>query len=151
MTVLSAIRRMLMATLLFGLLGIGIELMLLEHTEGFWQRVPLALVLISFLVLGWYAVGRSGASLRCFQGTMLLTLCSGFAGLFLHYQGNVEFELEMYPTRTGWELFWESMKGATPALSPGTMLVLGMLGLTYTYRHPVLTEKPKTFEGDQKK
>ena len=135
-----AIRRMVLAILLLGLLGTGLELLLLEHTDGFWQRVPLALILTGFVVLGWHAGRRSAASLRVLQGTMILFLGSGLAGLFLHYRGNVEFELEMYPTRTGLELFWESLKGATPALSPGTMLVLGLLGLTYTYHHPGLTE-----------
>ncbi|MFB3131882.1 MAG: hypothetical protein ACE10K_05095, partial [Rhodothermales bacterium] len=49
-----------------------------------------------------------------------------------------EFELEMYPTLKGLELFWESIKGATPALAPGTMIQLGLLGWAYTYRHPAL-------------
>jgi hypothetical protein len=45
----------------------------------------------------------------------------------------VEFELEMYPGLSGLELFREAMKGATPALAPGTMTILGLLGLAYTY------------------
>lgn len=145
---LPAMRRMVLGILLLGLLGIGIELILLEHTEGFWQRVPVGLILMSFVVLGWHAGRRSAASLRVFQGIMILFLLSGFTGLVLHYRGNVEFELEMYPTRAGWELFRESMMGATPALSPGTMLVLGFLGLAYTYRHPALTGAAKNYEGD---
>ena len=31
------------------------------------------------------------------------------------------------------ELFRESMKGATPALAPGTMMLLGALGFGYVY------------------
>ena len=64
---------------------------------------------------------------------------SGVVGLWLHYQGNTEFELEMYPSLEGLALFWEAIRGATPTLAPGTMLELGLLGLAYMYRHPVLT------------
>lgn len=132
-----SIRRMVLGIFLFGLLGTGTELLLLGHTEGLGQLTPLLLMLTSILVLGWYAALRSPAGLRAFQGTMILFLLSGCAGLYLHYQGNVEFELEMYPSRRGLELFWEAIRGATPALSPGTMMVLGFLGLAYSYRHPV--------------
>jgi hypothetical protein len=68
---------------------------------------------------------------------MALCVASGLLGIWFHYQGNVEFELEMYPTIGGVKLFWEAMKGATPALAPGTMIQLGLLGLLFTYRHPV--------------
>jgi hypothetical protein len=79
--------------------------------------------------------------MRVFQATMLLFVISGFAGLFLHYQGNVEFELEMYPSLKGLELFRKAIKGTTPpTLAPGTMIQLGLLGLAYTYRHPVFSK-----------
>ena len=69
----------------------------------------------------------------------ILFVLSGVVGLWLHYHGNVEFELEMYPGLAGFELFRESVTGATPTLAPGTMLELGLLGLLYTYRHPAWT------------
>ena len=56
--------------------------------------------------------------MRVFQTVMLLFLSSGVLGLYLHYRGNVEFELEMYPSLRGFGLFWEALKGATPALAP---------------------------------
>jgi hypothetical protein len=68
---------------------------------------------------------------------MVLCLFAGLVGLGLHYQGNVEFELEMYPSMGGVDLVWEALTGATPALAPGTMVGLGLLGLAYTHRHPV--------------
>lgn len=51
-------------------------------------------------------------------------------------QGNVEFELEMYPDLSGWKLFRDSMMGATPALAPGAMVQIGLVGLAWTFRHP---------------
>ncbi len=106
---------------------------------------------ISLVVLAWRFFDRKPASMRVFQGTMALFVVSGFVGLLLHYQGNAEFELEMYPTLKGLELFWEAIKGATPALAPGTMIQLGLLGWAYTYRHPALiksTEKTSNNHGE---
>ena len=124
---------------LIGAVGTGAELLLLGHTEDLWQWVPLVLMAVSLVTLGWRVVARGSASLRVFQGTMMLIVLSGVVGLWLHYHGNVEFELEMYPGLQGFELFRESMTGATPTLAPGTMLELGLLGLLYTYRHPAWT------------
>ena len=63
---------------------------------------------------------------------MAAYLASGLVGLWFHYSGNAEFELEMYPSLSGWSLVREALSGATPALAPGTMIHLGLLGLTYT-------------------
>ncbi len=136
--VLRRIRALLMGVLLLGVVGTGVELLLLEHTDGFWQWNPLLLILISFLVLGWHAADRRAASTQALRATMLVFVLSGATGILLHYRGNVEFELEMYPSLTGWELFRQAMKGATPSLAPGVMIQLGLLGFAYTYRHPAL-------------
>jgi hypothetical protein len=128
---------MLAAIFLFGSSGTAAELVLLEHTEGVWQNVPLALIGISCLALAVLAIKPGISGLRVFQLTMWLFVASGAAGVLLHYQGNVAFELELNPEASGWELFWESLKGATPALAPGTMTLLGALGLAYTYRYRV--------------
>jgi hypothetical protein len=52
-------------------------------------------------------------------------------GTFLHYRGNVEFELELTPGIRGLALFREAITGATPALAPGAMIVVGLVGLAY--------------------
>ena len=133
-----AFRGVLLILFLIGVVGTGAELLLLGHTEDLWQWAPLVLMAVSLVTLGWRVVARGSASLRVFQGTMILIVLSGGVGLWLHYHGNAEFELEMYPALQGVELFWESVTGATPTLAPGAMLELGLLGLAYTYRHPAL-------------
>jgi len=137
-TTLGTIRWFLMAILLMGLLGTGVELLLLEHTDGFWQGVPLVLIAIGLFVLSWGLFYPGRRNIRLLQGTMILFVLSGLVGLVLHYQGNAEFELEMYPSLKGLELFWEAIRGATPTLAPGTMIQLGLLGWIYTIRHPQL-------------
>jgi len=129
-------RGLLLAVLLFGMVGIGIELLLLEHTEEFWQWLPIVLLGIGIVGALALAVRPSRVTVRTFQTIMLLFLAAGALGLYLHYTGNAEFELEMRPSLGGFELFKRSMMGATPALSPGTMTLLGLMGLICTYGHP---------------
>lgn len=128
---LTRIRGVLAATFFFGSVGTGAELVLLEHTEGIWQNLPLALVALGCLAGGVLAVKQDTAARRAFHVVMALFAASGIAGILLHYQGNVAFELELSPDAAGMPLFWESMKGATPALAPGTMILLGVVGFAY--------------------
>ena len=130
------LRRVLAALFLFGSVGTAAELVLLEHTEDAWQKAPLVLIAIACVVLALLSIRPSAAGVRTFKLAMVAFIASGMLGLGLHYQGNVEFELELQPDASGFRLFWEAMKGATPVLPPGTMALLGALGLTYTYRHP---------------
>ena len=147
---LLLVRRALLATLLLGLLGIGTELLLIEHTEDAWQWAPLGLIAAALLVIIWHAAAPGRTSLMAIRATMLLFIASGFVGTLLHYRGNTEFELERSPELGGFALFGAAMTGATPALAPGTMILLGLLGLTYAFRHPSLvarSDDSSTFTG----
>ena len=135
---LRVVRRILLAALVLGLAGTGVELLLLEHFEDWRQMIPLGLIACALLVLVWHGVSRGPASVQVLQVLMLVFIMAGVLGLTLHYGGNAEFELEMYPDRAGFELFREAMMGATPALAPGAMIELALIGLAYTYRHPRL-------------
>lgn len=134
---LSRVRRGLIILLVAGLLGTGTELLLMGHTEGLDQLIPLLLIGLSLPALSWYRWKPSAASRGVFSFIMALFLLSGAVGSVLHYKGNVEFEIESMPGLGGFELFKQSMTGATPALAPGTMILLGALGLllTTSYKH----------------
>ena len=132
------LRLFVLVLFIVGSVGTGAELILLEHVEDGWQLVPVVLLGGSLLALGWQAVDRGPRSTRLVQIAMVLCVASGVSGLWLHYAGNAEFELEMYPSLSGFDLFRGAIAGATPTLAPGTMIQLGLLGLAYTYRHPFL-------------
>ena len=89
-------------------------------------------------VLVWLGASQGPAPVRTLRLIMLAYLATGGLGVLLHYRGNVAFELEMYPTTAGMQLFKKAITGATPALAPGTMAVLGLVGLAYTTGHPRL-------------
>ncbi len=134
------IRSFLMALFLLGATGTAAELLLLGHTEDPWQWVPLVLMAVGVVAACSFFLRRDRGSLRAFQVTMGVFLVSGIIGLVLHYRVNVEFELEMYASLGGLDLFWEAMQGATPVLAPGMMIELGLLGLAYAFRHPIFTQ-----------
>jgi hypothetical protein len=123
------------------LVGTIIELALLEHFEDAWQWTPIILLAAALLTLGWHALERGATSLNVLRGLMVVCAASGILGVLLHYRGNVEFELEMYPDLHGWKLFKEAMMGATPALAPGAMVQIGLVGLAWTFRHPAFKSK----------
>lgn len=135
-TTLSVLRAGLLLIFVIGVFGTATELFLIGHTEEWWQWTPLVLMGLSVGILLWHLFSAGYLALRVFRGVMTLFLIAGLVGMFLHFKGNVEFELEMYPHLKGLELFSESMQGATPALAPGTMLHLGLIGWLYTIRHP---------------
>jgi hypothetical protein len=132
------LRRGLLAIMLIGCAGLLVELFLQEHTEDFKQWIPLALLGAGGLEAAWLATrGPSPAALRLFSLTMLAFLVSGVLGSWFHYSGNAEFELERTPELAGWPLIRAALGGAFPSLAPGAMIQLGLIGLLYTFRHPV--------------
>jgi hypothetical protein len=135
-------RRLLLFILVLGLVGTGAELVLLQHYEDAWQLAPLVLIAVALVLLVLHGISAGPATIRGMQGLMGLFIVSGIAGAWLHYKANTEFELEMNPELAGFKLFRESLSGATPALAPGTMIELGLIGLAYTYRHPRLDDVP---------
>ena len=138
------LRRAVTGLLAMALAGTGAELLLLGHYEDAWQLVPLALIALGLLAMGWRAARPGTASLRAFRAVMVLMVASGALGLFLHYRGNTEFELERDPSLAGLALFREAMTGATPALAPGAMMLFGLLGLVSAIRNAGGTVRPES-------
>ena len=137
-TALETVRRWLAIVLLIGLIGTEAELLLLKHFDGFWQLVPVTAIGVATVILAWYAVGASRASIRAVQAVMILFVVAGMVGTIQHFRGNIEHERESDPSVSGMELYRRSMMGSTPALAPGAMIQLGLIGLLLTYRHPRL-------------
>lgn len=145
----GTLRRLVLVVLTFGIAGVGFELVLLDHMGDPWQWAPIVLLAAALPVSIWLILSPGFAVIRTYQAMMILFVVSGFVGQWLHYQGNVEFELEMYPSRQGLELVWEALSGAYPSLAPGTMTLFGLLGLVTCLRHPALHSRPvstKTLE-----
>ena len=144
------IRAALLALLVIGIAGLAIELLLIGHYDEIWQIVPLALLGVGLLAcLGVWARANPG-TIRFFQAIMLSFIVAGALGVWRHYAGNAEFELERHADLKGLKLVWESARGATPLLAPLALAQLGLIGLVYTFRHPALDRlNPQPLSGDR--
>lgn len=129
-----SMRRLLLAVLALGLASMAVELLLLDHDEDTTQLVPLIAAGLAFLALAWHAVTLDRPSRYVFRFSMLVLIACGVLGIYYHYQGNVEFQLEMNPDLAGLDLATKVLRAkAPPALAPGHLALLGLLGLVTTY------------------
>jgi len=142
---LDPLRRLLLALVVVGALGLLADLILLEHYESVWQWAPLPLLAVvpAAAVLVWRR--PSPRTIVIFRLVMVACVVGGLAGFILHYQGNLEFERERDPALGGLAMVWEVLRGATPALAPGALAQLGLLGLVFTHRHPALRRETSSF------
>ena len=130
---MKTVSRLLIGSLLVGILGTGGELLLLGHYETPFQIAPLVLLGSGVAVIAWEAAAPRAASVLALRALAILFVAAGVVGVGLHYDGNAAFELEMYPGTTGLELIRKTLTGATPVLAPGSMALLGLIAFAYTY------------------
>ena len=134
----SILRRILLAIVAFGAVGMIAELYLLEHTESATQWIPLVLLAAILIASIWIFLKPSRSGLRIFQGIMLLSALGGMLGVWEHLEGNLEYVREITPDLSGFPLIWKALHRGAPALAPGVMVQLALLGLAFTFRHPLL-------------
>ena len=109
------------------------ELLLLEHTEEFYQLIPVILLPAAGVAATLVFFKPAKWSVNLLRSVLVLCLISAAVGIVLHYIGNTEFARERQPSLKGWALFSKSITGATPALAPGAMAQLSLIGLLATY------------------
>lgn len=131
-----SLRQLVFAIIVIGSVGLLMELLLIDHMETWIQWIPIVVLLAGLASCIWIARRPGKAAFRTFQTIMAGFIVAGVAGLYFHYAGNVEFAIERDATLTGVRLMWKSLRGATPALAPGALAQIGLLGLAYTYTHP---------------
>ncbi len=134
----ASLRQLLLALVFIGIVGLEVELALLRHAESLSQWIPHVSLMIGFLSTAAVYFRPGPQTLRVFQIVMIAFLVVGGLGVYLHLRGNVEFALERDPSLSGVHLLWKALRGASPALAPGALAQLGLLGLIYGYKHPAL-------------
>lgn len=130
------LRKFLLALIFLGMGGLSAELLLIEHTESFTQWIPLGCLGAGLATTLAVALRPARATLKVFRIVMVAFAVAGALGVYYHYAGNVEFALERSSELRGFGLIWEALTGATPALAPGALAQIGLLGLVYAYGHP---------------
>ena len=122
------LRQAILGAFCFMMVGTSTELYLLDHYEDTQQLIPLLCIGVALVMVIVLWVTPRNWAIRVFQVLMGLTALSGVYGVFLHLQANYDFEREMKPTATHWESWLESLSGALPALAPGSMIALALVG-----------------------
>ena len=136
----ASLRQLLLALVFLGIVGLEVELALLRHAESLTQWIPHVALMIGLLSTVAVYIRPGAPTLRAFQVVMLIFLVVGALGVYLHFRGNVEFALERDPSLTGTRLIWKALRGASPALAPGALAQLGLLGLLYSHGHPAISK-----------
>lgn len=126
-----ALRRVILAALLFMMVGTSLELYLLDHYEDTLQLIPILCLGTSLLVFLLLFFWKTPLLMGLFKVLMGITALSGVYGSYLHLQANFEFEQEMKPTAQAWDVFIESLSGALPSLAPNSLIVLALIGYSY--------------------
>lgn len=131
---LSAIRTLMLAVLVLGMAGLLTELLLIAHFEDTAQWIPIILLAVGLIVVAADVVLAAGWTQVAIQLTMVLMIGASALGMYFHFRGSREFQIEMDPQMHGANLVWHVLRAKSPpTLAPGSMLQLGLLGLGYAY------------------
>jgi hypothetical protein len=137
-TIEQRLRRLMLLLAAIGLTGLVVELAAIGHYEEPWQVAPLVVVGASLAAMLGHVLRPGAIGVVILRAAMALVVLVGLTGVLMHYQGTVEFQLEVSPDLSGWPLLMKALHAKSPpVLAPGAMAQLGLLGLVYTYRHPV--------------
>ena len=136
---LATVRRIILGLVALGTIGMMAELVLVGHYEDPDQLIPLALAGAGLTAITAVSLAPGVGTLRAFQFVMLLYAGAGVIGITLHYKANAAHFREIEPGLQGVARVKKVVTSAAPpALAPGLMVQLALLGLSYTYKHPQL-------------
>lgn len=139
----------MLAILFFAMTGTFVDMLLFEHYETLWQKIPLVLLGIAALTLTGHLAVKNQITLRAFRSAMLLLIFGGAAGIFFHARASAEFHGEIASTTSRWQLASAVLHSKVPpTLAPGGLIQMGLIGLAATYRHPA--NQRKIQQGDPK-
>jgi len=124
----------ILGVLLLGMTGLLTELFLLGHYEDLAQWIPLGVLSAGVATVVLELVHRRVWTLALVRLMMSLFIISGLLGMYFHFRGSREFQLEMNPSMSGTTMVWHVLRAKSPpTLSPGTLVQMGILGLGYAY------------------
>jgi hypothetical protein len=133
--VLAPLRRALTWIAVAGFVGTAGDLLLLQHYEDPWQWTPLVIAAAAVAALAAQIFQPSAASLLITRAVMTASVVAAVAGVWLHYRGSMEFQLETDPSLGGVGLLLKVLRSkAPPTMAPFSLAVLGLVGLASTYR-----------------
>jgi hypothetical protein len=137
-TILSRMRRFLLALSGFVFVGALVELSFSNHTRELVQWIPFVLCGLGLITiaLAWRRPQRK--TLLALRLSMVVVALGSLVGLYEHIQNNIGFQLEVQPGSSIVQLVSAALGGSSPLLAPGILAVAAMLAMAATYYHPAL-------------
>lgn len=138
----SVVQGILLFVLLFSITGSIAELLLIDHYEDRLQLIPLITYGVALLSLIAAALLKSRAAVRFSQVIMIAMALTGLLGIVLHFRANAEFQRDIDPDLTTSQLIFKALRAtAPPALAPGIMVTLALVGWAYLYDSPAVQRR----------
>jgi hypothetical protein len=138
------LRRIVVALVALGLLGITAELLLIEHVETVSQLVPVVVMPVAAALLVPVALGVEPRSAMALRLALAAVVAAGLFGVALHLYESWEFQAEIDPSIGPAQQAWAALRAQSPpSLAPGQIALLGLLGLAAA----APASKPATREG----
>lgn len=107
----------------------------MAHTEDTLQLVPFAAMALAFAAVVGRLLRPRPATVLAVRIAMAVMIVTGVIGAVLHFQANMEFQLELDKSLSGMTLIMKVLEAKSPpALAPGNMALLGCIGLAAVYR-----------------
>jgi len=140
-TILSQLRRFLLALAAFLLVGTLVELIAIKHTQEPVQLVPFALCIVGLIAVA-AALARPRRKMLLALRVLMVPLALGsLLGVWEHIENNVAFYLEVHGTGTTAQLMAEALGGRNPLLAPGMLALAAVLAAAATYYHPAFEDR----------
>jgi hypothetical protein len=135
---IQGVRLLIMSAIALALIVIEVELIYVGHTgANNGQLIAVVLVAVGLATATWHTIARNTASIVVFRINMYLFLVFGLDGILTHYHAGVQSALKSQPALSGFPLLVAALSGNIPLLAPGMLIQVGLLGLVYTYNHPL--------------
>jgi hypothetical protein len=148
--ILYRLQRFLLGLSGFLFAGTLVELAFRNHTRELVQLIPFVLCTLGLLAIGLVLARPQPRTLLALRVWMGVTVLGSLVGLYEHVANNIGFQLEVSPGSTTAQLIAAALRGASPLLAPGILVVAAVLALAATYAYPAvrgMALNPSAVEG----
>lgn len=125
-------RRFLLGTAAFVFAGTLVELWLIGHNEEWIQWVPYGLAVLGLGAVAAVRFGSAPRRLGVARVVLGLVMAGSLFGVYEHFEHNLSFEQEIRPGVPALDLLGEAVRGASPLLASGILLLGAALAFAAT-------------------
>ena len=125
-------RRFLLGTAALVFAGTVVELWLVGHYEEWIQWVPFVLCAVGLGAVAAVRFAPTPGRLGAARVALGLVVAGGLFGVYEHFEHNYAFEQEIRPGASTGALLAEAVRGASPLLASGILVLAAALAFAAT-------------------